>query len=274
MGTGYFQSADAIRSGIGRCGILAVERIARIWGTKRGHSSLILHHTRPDGLMATIVGWKDEDFLWFPGSSLGTPIPEALLRCVPVRYRFHRTRPASPGSAPLSERRLRVLWRSGASGTGVPKLEFGNESGIRERKDFKQEATGAAERSARMKAKGGSQYAKATCDLNQSPTSNDVNEITNITATAGAAWVTPVYSKAGSPACSPEECPALSDVVLRLLFGYSLLAADGDATGHRLTVVLAVTRLLLLLLRGAQSLVQLFFDQPNIDRRAQLQHLH
>ena len=44
----------------------------------------------------------------------------------------------------------------------------------------------------------------ATWDLNQQRVSNKVNEITDITETAGPAWPTPVYSKAGNMTTMPQ----------------------------------------------------------------------
>ena len=41
-------------------------------------------------------------------------------------------------------------------------------------------------------------------DLNQSRTSNDVNEITDITETAGPSWTTPVYNKPGNMTTMPQ----------------------------------------------------------------------
>jgi RHS repeat-associated protein len=43
-----------------------------------------------------------------------------------------------------------------------------------------------------------------TWDLNQSRTNNKVNEITDITESAGPSWVTPVYSKAGNMTTMPK----------------------------------------------------------------------
>ncbi len=48
-------------------------------------------------------------------------------------------------------------------------------------------------------------------DLNQSRTSNDVNEITDITETAGPSWITPVYNKPGNMTTMPQPgAPASS----------------------------------------------------------------
>ncbi len=49
-----------------------------------------------------------------------------------------------------------------------------------------------------------------TWDLDQSRTSNDVNEITDITETAGAAWGTPVYSAAGNMTTMPQPATPTS----------------------------------------------------------------
>ncbi len=49
-----------------------------------------------------------------------------------------------------------------------------------------------------------------TWDLNQSRTSNDVNEITDVTETAGASWVTPVYSTAGNMTTMPQPAAPAS----------------------------------------------------------------
>jgi len=46
--------------------------------------------------------------------------------------------------------------------------------------------------------------------LNQSRTSNTVNEITDITETVGASWVTPVYSRAGNMTTMPQPASAAS----------------------------------------------------------------
>ena len=44
----------------------------------------------------------------------------------------------------------------------------------------------------------------STWDLDQSRTSSDVNEITDITETSGAAWVTPAYNRAGNMTTIPK----------------------------------------------------------------------
>ncbi len=44
-----------------------------------------------------------------------------------------------------------------------------------------------------------------TWDLNQSRTNNKVNEITNITESAGPSWATPAYSKAGNMTTIPQS---------------------------------------------------------------------
>ncbi|MEZ6131585.1 MAG: hypothetical protein R3C59_23185 [Planctomycetaceae bacterium] len=49
-----------------------------------------------------------------------------------------------------------------------------------------------------------------TWDLNQSRTSNDVNEITDITETAGSSWVTPAYSAAGNMTTMPQPATPTS----------------------------------------------------------------
>ncbi|MEZ6131582.1 MAG: RHS repeat domain-containing protein [Planctomycetaceae bacterium] len=49
-----------------------------------------------------------------------------------------------------------------------------------------------------------------TWDLNQSRTSNDVNEITDITETAGSPWVTPAYSAAGNATTMPQPATPTS----------------------------------------------------------------
>ncbi|MEZ6129849.1 MAG: hypothetical protein R3C59_14295 [Planctomycetaceae bacterium] len=49
-----------------------------------------------------------------------------------------------------------------------------------------------------------------TWDLNESRTSNDVNEITDITETAGASWVTPAYSAAGNMTTMPQPATPTS----------------------------------------------------------------
>jgi len=46
--------------------------------------------------------------------------------------------------------------------------------------------------------------------LNQSRTSNTVNEITDITETVGASWVTPVYSRAGNMTTMPQPASPAS----------------------------------------------------------------
>ncbi|MFN5196038.1 MAG: RHS repeat-associated core domain-containing protein, partial [Planctomyces sp.] len=47
--------------------------------------------------------------------------------------------------------------------------------------------------------------------LNQSRTSNTVNEITDITETVGASWVTPVYSRAGNMTTMPQPASPASN---------------------------------------------------------------
>jgi RHS repeat-associated protein len=49
-----------------------------------------------------------------------------------------------------------------------------------------------------------------TWTLNQSRTSNTVNEITDITETVGASWVTPVYSRAGNMTTMPQPASPAS----------------------------------------------------------------
>ncbi len=49
-----------------------------------------------------------------------------------------------------------------------------------------------------------------TWDLDQSRTSNDVNEITDITETAGASWTTPVYNKPGNMTTMPQPADPTS----------------------------------------------------------------
>ena len=43
-----------------------------------------------------------------------------------------------------------------------------------------------------------------TTDLNQSRTTNDVNEITNITETTGPSWATPSFDTAGNMTTIPK----------------------------------------------------------------------
>ncbi|MEJ7594318.1 MAG: hypothetical protein WKF77_22505 [Planctomycetaceae bacterium] len=47
-------------------------------------------------------------------------------------------------------------------------------------------------------------------DLNQTRTSNTVNEITDITESAGASWVTPIYSRAGNMTTMPQPATPTS----------------------------------------------------------------
>jgi len=47
-------------------------------------------------------------------------------------------------------------------------------------------------------------------DLNQTRTSNTVNEITDITETVGASWVTPIYSRAGNMTTMPQPASPAS----------------------------------------------------------------
>lgn len=63
---------------------------------------------------------------------------------------------------------------------------------------FREVATEAADRSGRMQAEGGSPRRNGTWDLIQARTVNKVNEITDISETAGPSWVTPVYSATGN----------------------------------------------------------------------------
>lgn len=49
-----------------------------------------------------------------------------------------------------------------------------------------------------------------TWDLNQSRNSNDVNEITDITESAGSSWVTPAYSAAGNMTTMPQPADPAS----------------------------------------------------------------
>jgi len=49
-----------------------------------------------------------------------------------------------------------------------------------------------------------------TWDLNQSRTSNDVNEISGITETTGPSWVTPVYNKPGNMTTMPQPADPTS----------------------------------------------------------------
>lgn len=62
--------------------------------------------------------------------------------------------------------------------------ETGNWGGFKE-------ATEAADRTGRIKAEGASLSVHSTWDLDQSRTSNVVNELTNITETAGSSWANP-----------------------------------------------------------------------------------
>jgi hypothetical protein len=50
----------------------------------------------------------------------------------------------------------------------------------------------------------------STWDLDQSRTSNEVNEITGITETSGPAWVTPVYNRAGNMTTIPKPADPTS----------------------------------------------------------------
>ena len=67
--------------------------------------------------------------------------------------------------------------------------------------------------------------------LNQSRTSNTVNEITDITETVGASWVTPVYSRAGNMTTMPQPAsPASSYTATYDAWNRLVKIADGGNT--------------------------------------------
>jgi RHS repeat-associated protein len=67
--------------------------------------------------------------------------------------------------------------------------------------------------------------------LNQSRTSNTVNEITDITETVGASWVTPVYSRAGNMTTMPQPAsPASSYTATYDAWNRLVKIADGANT--------------------------------------------
>jgi len=70
-----------------------------------------------------------------------------------------------------------------------------------------------------------------TWDLNQVRTANTVNEITDITETAGASWVTPVYSRAGNMTTMPQPAaPASSYTATYDAWNRLVKIADGANT--------------------------------------------
>ncbi|MEZ6129144.1 MAG: RHS repeat-associated core domain-containing protein [Planctomycetaceae bacterium] len=70
-----------------------------------------------------------------------------------------------------------------------------------------------------------------TWDLNQSRTSNDVNEITNITETTGSSWVTPAYSAAGNMTTMPQPAtPTSSYTATYDAWSRLVKIADGSNT--------------------------------------------
>ena len=70
-----------------------------------------------------------------------------------------------------------------------------------------------------------------TWTLNQSRTSNTVNEITDITETVGASWVTPVYSRAGNMTTMPQPAsPASSYTATYDAWNRLVKIADGGNT--------------------------------------------
>ena len=67
--------------------------------------------------------------------------------------------------------------------------------------------------------------------LNQSRTSNTVNEITDVTETVGASWVTPVYSRAGNMTTMPKPAsPASSYTATYDAWNRLVKIADGANT--------------------------------------------
>jgi RHS repeat-associated protein len=70
-----------------------------------------------------------------------------------------------------------------------------------------------------------------TWTLNQSRTANTVNEITDITETVGASWVTPVYSRAGNMTTMPQPAsPASSYTATYDAWNRLVKIADGGNT--------------------------------------------
>ena len=70
-----------------------------------------------------------------------------------------------------------------------------------------------------------------TWDLNQSRTSNDANEITDITETAGGSWVTPAYSAAGNMTTMPQPAtPTSSYTATYDAWNRLVKIADGATT--------------------------------------------
>ncbi len=115
----------------------------------------------------------------------------------------------------------------GAGGTTLSNKQFAQCRGLDETGNwshFREDSTGAG-----------------SWTLNQSRTSNTVNEITDITETVGASWVTPVYSRAGnmttmpqpaSPACSPVVNCRSADTPSAALWAIAVRRAEtGDCSG-------------------------------------------
>jgi len=70
-----------------------------------------------------------------------------------------------------------------------------------------------------------------TWTLNQSRTSNTVNEITDITETVGSSWVTPIYSRAGNMTTMPQPAsPASSYAATYDAWNRLVKIADGATT--------------------------------------------
>ncbi|MEQ9410143.1 MAG: hypothetical protein RIK87_20580 [Fuerstiella sp.] len=70
-----------------------------------------------------------------------------------------------------------------------------------------------------------------TWDLEQSRTSNNVNEITSITETTGPSWVTPAYSAAGNMTTMPQPAsPASSFTATYDAWNWLVKIANGSNT--------------------------------------------
>jgi RHS repeat-associated protein len=71
----------------------------------------------------------------------------------------------------------------------------------------------------------------STWDLEQSRTSNAVNEITDITETSGPAWATPVYNRAGNMSAIPKPAdPAISFAATYDAWNRLVKLEDGEDT--------------------------------------------